>query len=99
MRENRRPMNNAHLQALLAAAEAKPDDDGWQAAAEGRALTLHLAHDGVSLTVSRVTAVKVDANLLHARTAQGDRYVLEMEDLFAGAIEPPRSSSRKAGFV
>ena len=63
-------MTGEHLEAILKSAQAKPEKDGFVAVPEGAALTLYVAHDGVSLTVSRVEAVKIDGELVHARTAR-----------------------------
>jgi len=87
------------LSALLAAAGAKKDSEGWVKAPDGRHLTLHAAFNGVGLTVSRVGAVRVEGALLHARTTKGDLFILAMSDVFAGAVEGASTSGRKAGFV
>jgi hypothetical protein len=92
-------MTSEHLAALLALAEASPDAEGWTTLKEGHHLTLHVASGGVSLSVARVEAIKVGGSLLTARTARGEVYVLNIGDVFAGAVEAPSNSSRKAGFV
>jgi hypothetical protein len=92
-------MNQDHLSALLAAAGAKKDSEGWIKAPDGRHLTLHVAFNGVGLTVSRVGSVRVEGGLLHARTAKGDLFILALTDVFAGAVEGASTSGRKAGFV
>lgn len=92
-------MTEEHLTALLKASGAKKDADGWQVMAEGRHLTLHVGFNGASLNVARVEALRHEGSLLSARTSRGDVYVLAMEDVFAGALEPAASTGRKAGFV
>jgi hypothetical protein len=92
-------MTSDHLAALLALAEATPDAQGYSSLADGRHLTLHVATGGVSLSVGRVEALKVGGPLVTARTAKGELYVVRLEDIFAGAVEGPSNSSRKAGFV
>jgi hypothetical protein len=93
-------MTSDHLAALLALAEATPDAQGWSSLPDGRHLTLHVATaGGVSLAVGRVEALKVGGPLVTARTAKGELYVVRLEDIFAGAVEGPSNSSRKAGFV
>ncbi len=62
-------------------------------------MTLYAAHDGVPLMVSRVDAVRIDGDLVYARTARRETYSLNRADLFAVALEgatgqPPR----RAGF-
>jgi hypothetical protein len=91
-------MTEEHLLALLGAAEAKKEDRTFTLP-EGRLLTLYVASNGASMTVSKVQKVKVDRAFLHAQTLKGEYYVLALEDAFAGAIDAPPSGSRKAGFV
>ena len=92
-------MTEEHLSALLSAAEAKKDDKGWVGAADGRLFTLYVASGGAGLTVGRVESMKVDGKLVHARTNRGEMYVLSLGDIYAGAIEGPTATSRKAGFA
>ena len=92
-------MTSDHLAALLALAEATQDAQGWTSLKDGRHLTLHVATGGVSLAVGRVEALKVGGTLVTARTARGELYVVRLEDIFAGAVEGPSNSFRKAGFV
>ena len=92
-------MTEEHLSVLLLAAEAKKDKKGWMVPASGRQMTLHAASNGASLTVSRIEAVRVEGGVVKARTVRGELYVLALDDVFAGAVEAPSSSSRKAGFV
>ena len=87
------------LTALLSAAEAKKDDKGWVGAADGRLFTFYVAYGGAGLTVGRVEAIKVDGKLVHARTNRGELYLLALSDVYAGAIEGPTATSRKAGFA
>jgi hypothetical protein len=92
-------MTSEHLTALLGAANTTTDADGWQKPAEGRTLTLHLASQGAQLSVSRISAVRVDKALLFAKSTHGEEYVLAIENLFAGSVEGLKDVSRKAGFV
>jgi hypothetical protein len=92
-------MTEEHLSALLSAAEAKKDDKGWVGAADGRLFTLYVAYGGAGLTVSRVEVMRIDGKLLHARTNRGELYLLALSDVYAGAIEGPTATSRKAGFA
>ena len=92
-------MTEEHLTALLSAAEAKKDDKGWVGAADGRLFTFYVAYGGAGLTVGRVEAIKVDGKLVHARTNRGELYLLALSDVYAGAIEGPTATSRKAGFA
>jgi len=92
-------MTDDHLGALITAAEAKKEKDGWFALPEGRHLTLHAAFNGASLNISRVAGLKRDGDLVHARTVKGEVFIVALADVFAGAVEAPASTSRKAGFV
>ena len=92
-------MGNSQLQTLLSATGVVPGDDGWLSMPDSRALTLQLAHGGVSLTVARIRSVRERDAILEARTVQGELYLLMAEDVFAVVVEGPKESARKAGFV
>ena len=92
-------MTEEHLSALLEAADAKKDDQGWSAAPEGRHMTLYVACNGANLTVSRIEALRQKGALLEARTVRGERFLLAFEDVYACAVEGPKTAGRKAGFV
>ena len=91
-------MTEEHLQALLAAAEAKKEERG-HSLPEGRSLTLYVASNGANLTVSRISTVRVDKGLIHARTIKGEYFVIALVDCYAGSLEAPPSGARKAGFA
>jgi hypothetical protein len=40
----------------------------------------------------------VDGPLIAARTVRGEEYLLTLEDVFAGAVEPQAQGGRRAGF-
>lgn len=92
-------MTEEHLTALLTAAEAKKDDKGFLRVADGRSLTLYVASGAAGLTVSRVEAVRLERELLQARTAKGELFVLALGDVYAGAVDLVGPTARKAGFV
>jgi hypothetical protein len=92
-------MTGDNLEAILKSAQAKGDKDGFVVLPEGAALTLYAAHDGVSLTVSRVEAVKIDGELVYARTSRREIFALGRSDLFAVALEGAVGApARRAGF-
>ena len=91
-------MTEEHFNALLAAAEAKKEERGFSLP-DGRSLTLYVASGGASLTVARVQAAKVERGLVYAQTIKGERYVVALEDCFAGSIDAPPTGGRKAGFL
>ncbi|MFO0569294.1 MAG: hypothetical protein U0263_26790 [Polyangiaceae bacterium] len=93
-------MTEDHLSALLQACEAgKKDKEGWFHLPEGRHLTLYAAFNGAALNVARISDLKKDGELVHARTVKGETYLLALSDLFAGAVEASPAQARKAGFV
>ncbi len=93
-------MTEEHFTALLTAAEAKKDDQGFMVPTHGKTWSLYVASGSVGLTVSRVEALKVEKSLLRARTVKGELYILALEDVFAGAIDSAGGgSSRRAGFA
>jgi len=92
-------MTEEHLSALLAVADAKKDSDGWLTPPEGRQLTLYVAANGASLTVNRIEALRVEGGLVKAKTVKSELFVLALADLFAGAVDAPVNTTRKAGFV
>jgi hypothetical protein len=93
-------MTEEHFIAIVQAFEAKKDDKGWFVGQEGRHLTLYVSSTGgSSLTVSKVEALRMEGNLVKARSVRGEVYVLYLGDVFAGAVEPQSSQSgRRAGF-
>lgn len=92
-------MTNETLNAVLASVPVAPDDDGWSVPPSERHFTLYIAHDGVPLTVSKVQAVKLETELVHARTRKGEIYMVNVSDLFAIALDAPPTEGRKAGFA
>jgi hypothetical protein len=92
-------MTGEHLDTILKNAQAKTEKDGYANLPEGASLTLYIAHDGVALTVARVEAMKVEGELVHARTVKGERYSIGRSDLFAVAIDGAVGQpARRAGF-
>ena len=92
-------MTQDHLSALYAAAEAKKGEDGWMILPDGRSITLYVAADGATLTVSPVQALRLEGQLVHAKTHKGERYIVALEDAYAGSVDAPSSVAKKAGFV
>jgi hypothetical protein len=94
-------MTDEMLHAVLETAGAKLDKDGWSTLPEGRLMTLYAAHGGVPLTISKVEAVKVGQRVTWARSSKGETYVLNVDDLFAAAMDRGHEpqAGRKAGFL
>lgn len=97
-------MLKAALDEAFGEAERKPASDGFIDLPEGRRLTLHTAHDGVGLTVSKVDRIAQSAGgVVRARNERGEIFVLALEDLFALSVEGSRQGGagapRRAGFL
>ena len=94
-------MTGEHLEAILKVAGAKADKEGWHALPEGSTMSMHVAHDGVGMTVSRVEAVRVDGELVFARNPKRETFGFARGDVFAVALEGESSGgkvTRRAGF-
>lgn len=94
-------MTGEHLEAILKVAGAKLEKDGWYTLPEGATLTLHVAHDGASMTVSRIEALKRDGELVYARNSRRELFALGGVDVFAVALDAEAAAgkvTRRAGF-
>lgn len=94
-------MTGEHLDAILKLAGAKSDKDGWYSLPDGATMTLHVAHDGASMNVPRIEAVKQDGELVFARNPKRELFVVVRSDVFAAALEGEASAGRvvrRAGF-
>jgi hypothetical protein len=94
-------MTGDHLEAILKVAGAKSEKDGWQALPDGATMTLHVAHDGASMTVPRIEAVKQDGELVIARNSRRELFIVVRGDVFAVALEGEPAAgkvARRAGF-
>jgi hypothetical protein len=94
-------MTGEHLEAILKLAGAKSDKDGWSSLPEGGTMTLHVAHDGASMTVPRVDALRSEGELVYARNARRELFCIVRSDVFAVALEGETSAGkvvRRAGF-
>jgi hypothetical protein len=89
-----------NLQTILENAQAKVEKDGFAVLPEGTTATLYLSHNGVGLTISRVSAIKADRGTIHARTTKRETFMIEPGDLFAVALEGAQGGppARRAGF-
>jgi hypothetical protein len=94
-------MTSDHLEAILKVAGGKAERDGWHFLAEGTSISLHVAHDGASMTVSRIESIRQDGDLVYARNSKRDVFVVVRSDIFAVALEGESSVGkvvRRAGF-
>ena len=94
-------MTGEHLEAILKVAGTKPDKDGWASLPEGTTLTLHVAHDGTGMTISRIEAIRQDGELLFARNPKRELFAVVRSDVFAIAMDGEAAAgkvARRAGF-
>ncbi len=94
-------MTEDMLRSLLDDIGAKRDDEGVVRLPEGQLMTLYAAHDGVSLTVAKVEALRIAHGIVRARSAKGESYFIAREDLFALSVDGGAQvqAGRKAGFL
>lgn len=102
-------MNDAVMKAALdealgqGQADVKPGPDGFVTLPEGRRITLHAAHAGVPLTVTKIEKLARGGGVLRARNERGELFVVAEEDVFAVSVEGSRTGAtgapRKAGFL
>ncbi len=95
-------MAGEQLDAVLKSVSAKSGKDGFSALPEGVTITLYLAHDGASLSVPKVEAVKNEGDLVFARTVKRETFCFVKADIFAvatdGTATAAGESPRRAGF-
>ena len=94
-------MTGDHLDAILKLAGAKTEKDGWVTLLEGSTMSLHVAHDGASMTVSRIEGLRQDGELVYARNSKREIFVIMRGDVFAVALEAESVAGkvvRRAGF-
>jgi hypothetical protein len=94
-------MTGDHLDAVLKTAGARGDKEGWHLLPDGSAMTLHVAHDGASMTVSRIDAIRQDGELVYIRNPKRELFVVVRSDIFAIALEGEATQgkvARRAGF-
>jgi hypothetical protein len=93
-------MTGQHIEAILKQASAKADKDGYLTLADGASLTLYVSHDGASLTVPKVEGLRLDGDLVFARTAKRETFAIVQSDVFALALEAAATGQpvRRAGF-
>ena len=94
-------MTGEHLDSILKLAGAKSDKEGWLTLPDGCSMSLHVAHDGASMTVSRIEALRQDGELVYARNPKRELFVVVRTDVFAAALETDSIAgkvARRAGF-
>ena len=94
-------MTGDNLDSILKLAGAKSEKDGWMVLPEGTTMTLHIAHDGASMTVSRIDSLRQEGDLVQARTPKREMFVVVRSDVYAAALEADAAAGRivrRAGF-
>jgi hypothetical protein len=94
-------MTEKELEAVLKTLQTRTGKDGWAEAADGSPLTLYVSHAGGTLTVTRVEGVKVDGDVVYARTAKKDLFGVSRASVFgvsADGVTQGQPSRRPAGF-
>jgi len=93
-------MTREQIETILKRGDAKQDKDGAYALPEGSNMTLHVSHDGASLSFQKVETVKFEGDLLFARSAKATVAIV-MSDTFAVTVEGAagQPARRPAGFM
>ncbi|MGA7119459.1 MAG: hypothetical protein WBY94_05135 [Polyangiaceae bacterium] len=94
-------MTGDQIDAILKLAGAKIEKDGWVTLPDGGTMALHVAHAGASMNVSRIEAMRQDGELVYARNAKREIFVVVRSDVFAVALEAESVAGkvvRRAGF-
>lgn len=92
-------MTQDQLDAILKQLSAKADKEGWWVMPEGALLTIHIAHDGATLAVSRIESMRVDGVIVTARTHRKEQHCFIRDDVFAvGSDGGGGEKGRRPGF-
>lgn len=90
------------FKVILEKAECKTKA-GESTMPEGRTIALYVAHEGVSLTISRLVSLRLelDGQLIEARDHRGELYMVPLADIFAASVAGGTGDTpvRKAGFL
>jgi hypothetical protein len=95
-------MTGEQLDSILKLAGAKSEKDGWLNFPDGTMVTLHVAHDGASMSVPRVDALRQEGELVYARNPKKELFVIVRGDIFVVALEAESATGRvvrRAGFA
>jgi len=100
MAHHHQAMTDEMFDAILRKAECEKKGEHAKLP-EGRTLSLYVAHQGCSLTVSRIVEVIQDGGLIEARNVKGELFILSRGDIFAASVAGGSKDgpSRKAGFL
>lgn len=91
-------MTREQIEAVLKSSQAKQDKDGGYALPDGSNLTIHVAHDGASLSFQKLESVRFEGDLLYAKSAK-QTVAIVVSDVFAVAADAASGQARRpAGF-
>ncbi|MGA2449880.1 MAG: hypothetical protein ABTD50_14470 [Polyangiaceae bacterium] len=94
-------MTGEQLDAILKTLGAKSDKDGWQGLSDGNTLGIYVAHEGASITISRVESLRREGEVVYARNAKREVFAFVRGDIFALSLDSEGTSTktgRRAGF-
>lgn len=92
-------MERTHLNNILTEIAQATERDGWFEPPTGKTMTLYANRNGASVSANKVNAVRIDGELVQARTSRGETYILYLNDIFAAIVEGTSETKRKAGFA
>ena len=93
-------MTEQMLRTIVEMAGGAFDKEGKAALPERHTLTLHLAHDGASLSIARLVRLSLRNETIMAEDDKGELLVASLSDAFAATISAPAGgNARKAGFI
>jgi len=93
-------MTREQIESILKTSGSKQEKDGTYALSEGSNVTFHIAHDGASVSVQKIEAVKFDGELVYAKSPKQTVAVV-ITDVFAIGVDGVAGvpARRPAGFL
>jgi len=94
-------MTREELDLILKTLQLKAEKDGTLNLPDDSSATVYVAHDGASMSVSKVASIKAEGDLLFLRTQKKEVYAVARSDIFAIAVEGAaggQPARRPAGF-
>ncbi len=94
-------MTDAMYQRMLERAEAQTPKKGPAKLPDEKTITLYVATQGASITVSNVIELVLSDGIVEAKNRKGELFILALADVLAAAIHAndDRGAGRRAGFV